>query len=76
MHQRLRRPSARQLSSCSLSLLVAGTLNLTATTSSAQYNKAEIQGVVKDDQGGVLPGATVAAVHVASGVRVERTTAA
>ena len=66
--------SVRQLPSCIFSLLVAGTLILTATTGFAQYNTAEILGVVKDDQGGVLPGATVAAVHVASGLRVERTT--
>ena len=30
--------------------------------------------MVKDAQGGVLPGAIVAAVYVASGLRVERTT--
>jgi hypothetical protein len=56
------------------SVCVAGALILIANTSFAQYNTAEIHSVVKDDQGGVLPGATVAAVHVASGLRVERTT--
>jgi len=40
----------------------------------AQYNTAEIDGVVKDAQGGVLPGATVTAVHLASGQRVVRIT--
>jgi hypothetical protein len=40
----------------------------------AQYNTAEISGVVKDAQGGVLPGATVAVVHVESGQRTERVT--
>ena len=56
------------------SLLAAGALILTANTSFAQYNTAEIGGVVKDAQGGVLPGALVTAVHVASSLRVERTT--
>jgi hypothetical protein len=40
----------------------------------AQYNTAEISGVVKDAQGGVLPGATVVAQHVASSRKVERVT--
>src|SRR5436309_5836971 len=71
---RLRRHSLRQQPSCVLSLLVACALVVTGTTGFAQYNTAEIHGVVKDDQGGVLPGAAVAAVHVASGLRVERTT--
>jgi hypothetical protein len=52
---------------------LAGVL-LGASRVSAQYNTAEIGGVVKDVQGGVLPGATVAAVHLASRLRVERTT--
>ena len=30
--------------------------------------------VVKDDQGGVLPGATVGALHVASGLKTDRVT--
>ena len=45
---------------------------LTARTGSAQYNTAEIEGVVTDSQGGVLPGAAVVAVHVASRFRLER----
>ena len=56
------------------SLCVAGALILTANMGFAQYNTAEIGGVVKDPLGGVLPGATVTAVHVASGLKVERTT--
>ena len=39
----------------------------------AQYNTAEIGGVVADPQGAVLPGATVTAIHAASGLQVERT---
>ena len=49
-------------------------LFLTATIALAQYNTAEVGGVVKDVVGGVLPGATVTALHVASGFKVERTT--
>ena len=38
----------------------------------AQYNTAELSGVVKDAKGGLLPGANVVALHVASGRRSER----
>ncbi len=38
----------------------------------AQYNTAEVSGVIKDAKGGVLPGASVVALHVASGRRTER----
>src|SRR5262245_18561289 len=38
----------------------------------SQFNAGEIGGVVKDVSGGVLPGATVTAVHTASGATVER----
>jgi hypothetical protein len=40
----------------------------------AQYNTAEIVVVVKDSQGGVVPGATVVATHIGSGLRIERVT--
>ena len=39
----------------------------------AQTNTAEIQGVVRDPLGGLLPGASVVVIHVVSGRRVERT---
>lgn len=39
----------------------------------AQFNTGEIGGVVKDTSGGALPGATVSAVHSASGTVVHRT---
>ncbi|MBM3819660.1 MAG: TonB-dependent receptor [Acidimicrobiia bacterium] len=45
-----------------------------AGPAAAQTNTAEIAGVVRDAQGGVLPGATVVAEHVESGTRVERVT--
>ncbi|MGE3843390.1 MAG: carboxypeptidase regulatory-like domain-containing protein [Vicinamibacterales bacterium] len=51
--------------------LLAGPLSGLA---SAQYNTAEIFGVVKDGQGGVLPGARVVALDTASGLRTERLT--
>jgi len=47
-------------------------LLVSRTQSAAQTNTGEIQGVVTDPLGGVLPGATVVAVHVASGFRSER----
>ena len=41
---------------------------------SAQANSGEIDGVVTDAQGGVLPGASISAVHLGSGYRLERLT--
>jgi hypothetical protein len=38
----------------------------------AQTNTAELQGVVKDSLGGLLPGASVVIVHRITGLRVER----
>jgi carboxypeptidase family protein len=43
-------------------------------TTAAQTNTGDISGVVRDAQGGVLPGATVVAEHVESAARVERVT--
>src|SRR5262245_31022832 len=40
----------------------------------SQTNTGQITGVVRDASGGVLPGATVTAVHTASGTSLERTT--
>ena len=39
----------------------------------AQTNTGEISGIVRDTQGGVLPGAIVSAEHLATGTVVERT---
>ena len=39
---------------------------------SAQMNTGELSGVVRDESGGILPGATVTASHAASGLTVER----
>lgn len=54
--------------------LVLTLLCFGSSTSYAQYNTAEIEGVVLDEQGGALPGASVSATHVASGLTVERIT--
>src|SRR5580765_7349490 len=47
-------------------------LLLGGATAAAQTNTGQISGVVRDIQGGVLPGATVTAEHVATGTKVER----
>ena len=44
-------------------------VTLPASGTGAQTNTAEISGVVRDVQGGVLPGATVVAEHLESGTR-------
>jgi hypothetical protein len=56
--------------------LIAGFLVLAVTPRVvlAQYNTAEMSGVVKDVQGAVMPGAHVEALHVASGLKTERVT--
>src|SRR5262245_35222522 len=46
-------------------------LLLFANTPAAQTNTGEISGLVRDAQGGALPGARVIAEHVDTGVRVE-----
>ena len=40
----------------------------------AQTNTGEVAGVVRDSLGGVLPGATITAVHATAGTVIERTT--
>jgi hypothetical protein len=42
-----------------------------STTVKAQINTGEISGIVRDVQGGALPGARIVAEHVDSGVRIE-----
>ena len=43
------------------------------TPAGAQTNTGEIAGIIRDSQGGALPGATVAAEHLATGTIIERT---
>ncbi len=45
---------------------------LLAAPAWAQMNAGELSGVVRDESGGVLPGATVTATHVDSGLAFER----
>src|ERR1051325_4805285 len=40
----------------------------------AQTDTGEISGVVRDSQGGVLPGVSIVAEHLESGARIERVT--
>jgi hypothetical protein len=47
---------------------------LCSSVAFAQTNTAEISGIVRDAQGGVLPGVTVVAVQADTGTRVERVT--
>ena len=47
-------------------------LVLGAAEGRGQTNTGEVAGVVRDAQGGVLPGVVVVAEHLASGARVER----
>src|SRR5262245_24459802 len=57
---------------CRQLLLVAMILGGFAVTAPAQYNTAELSGIVRDAQGGALPGATVEATHVPSGQKTIR----
>ena len=45
---------------------------LSRGTAVAQYNTAEIEGIVKDEQGCAVAGASIVAVHVGSGLKIER----
>ncbi|MEE8128875.1 MAG: carboxypeptidase-like regulatory domain-containing protein, partial [Vicinamibacterales bacterium] len=55
-------------------LAVTGLVLVLSAPARAQTNTGEIGGVVRDESSGVLPGATVVAVHPASGFMVERVT--
>jgi hypothetical protein len=50
---------------------VAFVATLSGSAASAQTNTAEIAGIIRDQQGARLPGATVAAVHLESRARVQ-----
>jgi carboxypeptidase family protein len=45
---------------------------LSVGTAVAQYNTAEISGIVKDEQGGAVAGASIVATHIVSGLKIER----
>ena len=52
--------------------IVAVVFAVSHGTAFAQYNTAEIAGIVRDEQGGAVSGATIVAVHVASGLKMQR----
>ena len=54
-------------------LLSAAIGGIISTSAFAQYNTAEISGIVHDDQGDALPGATITATHLPSGQKTTRT---
>jgi hypothetical protein len=54
--------------------LIAGLLLSCTTATAAQTNTGEISGVVRDSQGGVLPGTTIVAEHLEGGTKVVRLT--
>ena len=49
-------------------------LSCTTAAAAAQTNTGEISGVVRDSQGGVLPGTTIVADHLESGTKVVHVT--
>ncbi len=53
-------------------LVCAAAITLSTSDAHTQTNTGEIDGVVVDAQGGVLPGAEVTATHAASGFRIVR----
>ena len=53
-------------------LLFVVVVSLVPESAIAQTNSAEIAGIVRDEQGGVLPGATVIATQVGSGFTIAR----
>jgi len=55
-------------------VVAAVLLVLSASSAAAQTDTGEISGVVRDTQGGVLPGVTIVAEHLDSGTRIERVT--
>lgn len=60
-----------QLRSLTRSTVGLAIMLIVCVTVGAQTNTGEISGVIRDVQGGALPGARVIAEHVDSGVRVE-----
>src|SRR5262245_11545977 len=54
-----------------VALCTAGLMVVLTMVAAAQTNTGQISGIVRDAQGGVLPGARVVAEHVDSGARVE-----
>src|SRR5262245_17319584 len=57
-----------------LAILIVAASVLTSRSATPQTNTGELQGIVKDPSGAVLPGATVTAFHLSSGFSSERRT--
>ena len=55
-------------------VLCAALLIATVPPAAGQANTGELEGAVRDESGGILPGASVVATHVESGFTVERIT--
>ena len=55
-----------------ITVVLLSALLLSTNPASGQMNTGEISGVVEDGSGGVLPGATVIAIHPESGTLLER----
>jgi hypothetical protein len=62
--------------SCSLAFTIIFTVALSASTAWAQTGTGRISGLVKDGTGAVVPGATIIAVHEATGIRQQTVTTA
>lgn len=54
----------RQARGALLTAVAAALLTLTAVPAFAQFDRGQISGVVRDQQGGVVPGVTVTAMHL------------
>ena len=74
MEQRGRQNQSLLVTSARRLTLVALVVCLAPAWLAGQTNTGQISGVVRDAQGGVLPGAAVTALHVESGARLERIT--
>lgn len=71
---RFRHSCVKSLHRSLLAVACLAALLCGAAASSAQTNTGQIKGIVRDGSGALVPGATVAITHVATRVKVERTT--
>ena len=68
------RQAGTRLTTGAVVLLTAALMVAVNSSATAQTNTGEVSGVVRDISGGVLPGATVTAKHIATGFTVDRVT--
>jgi hypothetical protein len=57
-----------------LGILLLAVSHMMATSAMAQFERSQISGVVKDDQGGVVPGVTVTAINKQTGASTSTVT--